>query len=474
MKYTLLLLSLLCLIIQLPGQSDSLTFTAAERLCNQVNSSAEESLPIIDEKGKYLYFSRTYHPKNQGGVHGGQDIWRSSYLDDSWQEAQLLDGVNTKTNDVVVGIARDGRRLYLLNVLAGKRRSIPGITRVDYVEESDSWGQRIAVDIPELNVEGNFYSAYVSPDEDFILWSLPGNVPDSSNYLAISHSSDKGESWTKPESLGSTINTELDEISPFFDSRRKVLFWASNGRGGFGDYDIFYSHKLSEDWSSWSEPVNAGPEINSAKFEAYLFSDVDGSLYFCSNRSDSLSNIYVSSYRDISDTEEDEEADDEEDEENELAGLDPGDELEKDPYKEPVLIIDTKDGSSTDRRLSSMSREELLDAATHIRFVYFPYDKYNITAKYIEVLDDVGRLLDAYPDLNVLIEGHTDHVGSQAYNMVLSENRAQSTKEYLLIHGIDEGRILTKAYGKIQPYASNETEEGRALNRRVEIFFRER
>ena len=80
-------------------------------------------------------------------------------------------------------------------------------------------------------------------------------------------------------------------------------------------------------------------------------------------------------------------------------------------------------------------------------------------------------MLAALTDINLKIIGHTDAIGSHEYNQILSENRARSTKEYLLIHGVEPGRIDTEGMGKREPYASNLTEEGRALNRRVELFF---
>jgi len=77
--------------------------------------------------------------------------------------------------------------------------------------------------------------------------------------------------------------------------------------------------------------------------------------------------------------------------------------------------------------------------------------------------------LEADHDLTLLIEGHTDSVGSDAYNQQLSERRAESVKAYLVSKGIAESRIETKGYGESQPVASNDTEAGRAKNRRVEL-----
>lgn len=84
-------------------------------------------------------------------------------------------------------------------------------------------------------------------------------------------------------------------------------------------------------------------------------------------------------------------------------------------------------------------------------------------------VDEVVRALKGDPHLHVRVEGHTDSVGSDAYNMRLSERRANSVRDYMVAQGIESGRIATEGYGESKPEASNKTAEGRARNRRVEI-----
>lgn len=462
--------------LTLHAQDDTLSFAAPQRLNSKVNSEAEESFPILAPDGQSLYFARTYHPRNTGGKFAGQDIWMSVKKDGAYTEAEKIRELNDRTNNVVTGVAKSGERLYLLNRRGEKNTLLPGLSRSDRNAVTKKWEDATAVNVPGLEVEGNFYSAYVSPDEDFILWTLPRQGTDTTNNIFVSLSEDGGATWTAPQDLGTTVNSSGDDISPFYDKKTDLLFWSTNGREGYGDYDIFYSRRLDDTWNNWSEPVNAGKQINSSKFDAYFYIAADSSALFSSNRGDSLSNLYISELI-ITLPAEDEEGTEEEDdllagrgESGEGTGRAPA---ETEPERDPVLIIETRErGAESDRSLKDLSRAELLDSETIIRFVYFPYNKYNITAKYIEVLDDVGELLDTYQDLHVVIDGHTDHVGSQAFNMVLSENRALSTKEYLLIHGVEDDRIKTRAFGKLKPYSTNETEEGRALNRRVEMRFK--
>ena len=87
----------------------------------------------------------------------------------------------------------------------------------------------------------------------------------------------------------------------------------------------------------------------------------------------------------------------------------------------------------------------------------------------LTVLDGVVKTLKDNPDTKVVIEGHTDSIGGDAYNKKLSERRAEAVKRYLVRQGIDAGRIRTVGHGKTKPVADNGTEEGRAKNRRAEV-----
>ena len=105
--------------------------------------------------------------------------------------------------------------------------------------------------------------------------------------------------------------------------------------------------------------------------------------------------------------------------------------------------------------------------------VNFAFDKSTLTPHAQQSLDGdaatIRDLSDKFPSLKVNVAGHTDWIGTDAYNQALSERRARAVKEYLIRKGVDAGRIHTYAYGESQPVAPNTTREGRALNRRTEI-----
>lgn len=101
--------------------------------------------------------------------------------------------------------------------------------------------------------------------------------------------------------------------------------------------------------------------------------------------------------------------------------------------------------------------------------VLFDFDKYNLQPQAKENLDKLVEILNKYPDTNIEIHGHTDSKGTPKYNQALSERRTKSVANYLIEKKINSGRLKTIGFGEDKPIASNDTEEGRAQNRRVEF-----
>jgi outer membrane protein OmpA-like peptidoglycan-associated protein len=104
-----------------------------------------------------------------------------------------------------------------------------------------------------------------------------------------------------------------------------------------------------------------------------------------------------------------------------------------------------------------------------LRSVHFDFNKSNIRPDAVPVLDEAVNVLKDESTVGVIVAGHTDSVGSDAYNMKLSHRRADSVRDYLVKHGIPAKRIRTEGFGESKPVASNDTADGRAQNRRVEL-----
>ncbi|MCB1803535.1 MAG: OmpA family protein, partial [Gammaproteobacteria bacterium] len=112
---------------------------------------------------------------------------------------------------------------------------------------------------------------------------------------------------------------------------------------------------------------------------------------------------------------------------------------------------------------------EEVDVVSLSSDVLFEFDKYDIRPEFTDELDAAADLLKANPDVTVRIDGHTDSIGTEEYNQGLSERRANAVADYLAKAGIARDRMTVAGFGESQPIASNDTPEGRAQNRRVDI-----
>ncbi|WP_299180281.1 OmpA family protein [uncultured Aquimarina sp.] len=101
--------------------------------------------------------------------------------------------------------------------------------------------------------------------------------------------------------------------------------------------------------------------------------------------------------------------------------------------------------------------------------VYFSTNKYDLNESSKETINKLAEILKEYPNSNILIEGHTDNVGKEESNFILSKYRAQSVRDYLIAQGVDEQRFTVTYYGESQPKYTNDTSEGKSKNRRVEV-----
>ncbi|HSW15268.1 MAG TPA: OmpA family protein [Solimonas sp.] len=125
---------------------------------------------------------------------------------------------------------------------------------------------------------------------------------------------------------------------------------------------------------------------------------------------------------------------------------------------------DTPRGMRVDERGCAIKAQRLV-----LRNINFEFNKATLTADGRSILDGIAAGLRGQPTMEIEIEGHTDHIGTDAYNLKLSKGRANSVRDYLISQGVQASRLAAQGYGESHPVASNKTDEGRAENRRVEF-----
>jgi outer membrane protein OmpA-like peptidoglycan-associated protein len=310
--------------------------------------------------------------------------------------------------------------------------------------------------------------------------------------------------WTEPVNLGPKVNTSGNEMSPFIHYDDQTLYFASDGHIGMGGTDIFVTRKNGD---SWSEPVNLGYPINTGGDESSLIVDATASTaYFSSDRAGGEGKLDIYSFelpKQLRPT---------------LTVCYKGtvsDAKNGKPVGSDIRIVDLKSGETVANTSSDEASGQYIISlptgrsyAFHVTAKDYLFNSINVEGnreqKNIEKIDiklnpieagstialrniffetgkadlleeshyELGQLLvllNNNPTLRVEIGGHTDNVGSDRSNQVLSEGRCKEVRRVMVERGIAPNRIQILGKGEKDPIVPNDTEEHRQMNRRVEI-----
>lgn len=270
--------------------AQKLVFFNSKKLPEAINSELFEGLPILSADGNTLFFVRD-------GLFGGkgqEDIWYSTKnADGNWTEANNdLKNLNNKEGNFIIGENRESNTIYLRNAYDKKMKDM--ISIVSSTFSNGEWQEPQAIPaLPDFGFRGKYYNMYLSHNEKylFISMNISGTEGKEDLYLLIKDNN----VWSQPIHLGKNINSKEVEMSPFISEDGKFLFFASNGHGGYGDFDIFYSERLDETYKNWSNPTNLGKNINSTGFDAYFHMSHDNKVFYSSTRGEAqYEDIYMS------------------------------------------------------------------------------------------------------------------------------------------------------------------------------------
>ena len=322
---------------------------------------------------------------------------------------------------------------------------------------------------------------------------------------------DVNGNWQTPKNLGPQINTKGNERSPFLHTDSKTLYFASSGHDGLGGMDIFYS-KMTEN-GTWSKPTNIGYPINSENDEVDFFVSLDGSTaYFSSNNLNSKDwNIFsfelyeAARPKNMMLIKGNITTDDKEEVTAVIELLDQNAQViattaanehtgnyaivtEVDTVQKQNFILNIKqEGYAYDTKMVTVEANAqnivVSDAEVKrievgklcdLHDIYFETNAYSLTEESKKLIDIFADFLRENPTIKVELQGHTDNIGNDMDNLLLSENRAKSVYNYLIKKGINSNRLRYKGYGESKPIATNNTEEGRSKNRRTVFLIYER
>lgn len=288
-----------------------------------------------------------------------------------------------------------------------------------------------------------------------------------------------------PINLGAMVNSDADEVTPFFHEVSSTLFYASNGHGSIGGLDLFKSY-FDRDNAKYNAPVNLGEPINSSRDDAYLIWDNRLSRGFMASDREPCDggscfdiyevinepiHIYLSGYSYDKETEEilpnckltfkDIKGefppftiitDANGHYEKELAyGQEIFIKAQKEKYFADATSVNTKSITQTTHITRDFYLRPIPQEEIEIEGIEYDFNSDKLRPASMAILDKLFEFLELNNNISVEINSHTDSRGKDAYNQDLSQRRAKSCVDYLISKGIDPNRLIPKGYGETQP-----------------------
>lgn len=475
-----------------------------ERLSANVNSADDEYWPVLSIDQKELVFTRLI--KTTGKL-PQEDFYISRFDSGKWSYAEPITEINTLWNEGAETLSADGKLLFFT---ACNRPDGYGSCDIYFSElENGKWTtpQNAGNPVSTQSWEGQ---PSFSSDNRYLYFS--SNRAGGKGQKDIWRAEFLGMKnryelqWGKVENLGDSINTPGNEISPFIHANNKDLFFASDYHTGMGGMDLFRSKLQGQ--NQFSEPENLGYPINTVKDEQGLNISGDGTLgFFASSRNtDAGLDLYqfeldkklrpnpvtyvkariidakteqpVSAQVELDGLtlENSETRKEMADKNGEILLCLPAGNNYLFTVSEHDYLFYSQSFQLTD--VNTLYKPFLLTIALHpvevgaemnLYNVYYETDSFKILPASGPELQKLVTFLSNNPQLKVEIQGHTDNTGNTDKNQLLSEKRAKSVVDFLVENGIDKKRLQAKGFGEQKPVATNETAEGRKLNRRTTV-----
>lgn len=390
-----------------------------------VNTDDDEYLPALTADGETLVFTRRFPRKatTTANTQEEEDFYESRWQAGQWTHAmRMSEPVNSNDNEGAQCISCDGRTMIF--TACGRP---DGGGRCDLyicMRHGDQWTQPRNMG-PTINTAA--WESQPSLSMDGLTLYFVSDRQGGYGGTDLWMSTLRDGVWTEPKNLGAAINTAGNETSPFIHYDNQTLYFASTGLVGMGGSDLFLCRRQAD--GSWGTPENLGYPINTPGDESSLTVSPDGTMaYFSSDKLGGHGKQDLYSF-----------------------------DLPQQARAQAVAYKETAD---------TLSKLQVGESMT-MHNIFFESGKWTLMESSKVELDHVAELMLAHATLHVEVGGHTDNVGNDASNQALSEQRAKAVYDYLMLRGVPAGRLSYRGHGETQPVASNDSDEGRAANRRT-------
>ena len=469
---------------------------APQNLGDSINTTNLEYFPSLTIDGRKLIFTRRIGNK--------ETFYESDKVNNTWGKAFPLVGkINSYEFNVgAQNISQDGSLLVFTGCNFPQGEGSCDIYISYLTKNGWSEPQNLGRNVNTENWES---TPSLSPDKRDLYFSSnrPGGY--GGKDIWVCHKTETGR-WSEPENLGPDINTAGDESTPFIHADNQTLYFNSTGLPGYSEKpDLFVTRKQAD--GKWSKPENLGYPINTIDDEGSMIVAADGkTAYYSSDKIDTKGglDIYTFELREdlrpsktlwakgkvydnktkaglpstvvltdvntrqiVSKLQTDEDG-------KYLITLPVGKDYAFNVHRKGYLFY------SQNYNMKNISSDSVFNvdiplepieanAKVILKNVFFDTKKTDLKPESITELDNVVKLMNENPNMKILISGFTDNVGKPADNLKLSTGRAVAVVNYLISKGIINNRLSYKGFGETKPIASNDTEEGRAMNRRTEL-----
>ena len=389
-----------------------------------VNTDADEyanQYYINDDK---IIFTKRYK-SDFNDSYLEENVFVTVKSDSVWSTPELLFGVYKDVG--AANISADGNEIYFSG--CGWENGL-GSCDIYYVMfNGGKWSPPI--NLKSVNTAGWESQPCVSYDGNE-LYFVRRNKKMGTSDIYVSKRDGNGV-WQKASRLGENVNTDGNEMAPFIHYDGKTLYFSSDTHCGMGGYDLFMSRR--DESGEWQKAVNLGYPLNTCGDEINIVVlDNAAKAYMSALRNDGFGGYDIY-------------------------------EFDLDEKFRPE-IVEVEKLSVEDYYADVLEKQK----SVVLKNIYFEFDSSELRPDSEDGINAVYDFLILNPDKNILLEGHTDDIGSEEYNMVLSRKRAESVKTALINKGVSSERIKTKGCGYSQPLPTNNfDDELKTLSRRVSM-----
>lgn len=403
-----------------------------------LNTACNEGAGCFSPDGRYFFFAA-----DKGEV-TGMDIYMAERINGVWTEPKSLgEPVNSRFWESQPTFSSDGRTLFFVSKRPG------GLGQEDIYQSTwqadGSWSEPVNLG-PTINTKGRDFSPSIHADGVTLYFASDGHPGVGGADLFMTQWAPDG-TFSTPKNLGYPINSTGDERLILVAADGKTAYYASDGMKGIGRFDLYFfdmPQAVRPSPVTWFQgKVLDGATVLKARLELI---DLTTNTTVASTYADPKTGTFLMPL---------------------MTGK---------PYalhiSHPGYLFHSEH-ISLDQPKAEERNFKLapIKPSTEIvlRNVFFDTDKSELKPESQAELLRLVKLLQDNPTLVIEVQGHTDNRGAKSHNLTLSSQRAQSVVGFLVQRGIAAQRLQPKGYGDEQPIATNETEEGRAQNRRTQI-----